>query len=555
MADELAVVTEGPLAAAGDWHKVAADQHLPSALAAYVSMSPTGRDKFARKLLIWTAFAAVALVLTGCIRVVGGTAVMAGPKLGQPVKWSPCRTTGPSVKLPGGAQCGRLAVPVDYDHIDSDVATLALIRFPATGDKIGSLVINPGGPGESGIEAALGVVQTLPKRVRERFDLVGFDPRGVGSSRPAIWCNSDADNDRLRTEPNVDYSPAGVAHIEDETRDFVARCVNKMGNSFLSNVGTVNVARDLDAIRAALGDDKLTYLGYSYGTRIGSAYAEAYPQNVRSMILDGAVDPNADPTEADLRQAKGFQDAFNNYAADCAKNATCPLGTDPAKAVEVYQSLIDVMVDPTNTMVGRPLPTKDPRGLSFSDAIVGTIMALYSPTLWHHLTDALTEIVDHRGDTMLALADMYMRRDSHGHYTNATDARVAINCVDQPPVTDRAKVIDEDRRSRELAPFMSYGQFTGNAPLGTCAFWPVPPTSKPHSVAVPGLVPTVVVSTTHDPATPYKAGVDLAQQLRGSLLTFDGTQHTVVFQGDSCIDDYVTAYLIGGTTPPSGAKC
>lgn len=515
----------------------------------------TLRDKFARTLVVSTAIAAVALLVGGCVRVVGGHPLMAGPKLGQPVEWTPCRVASGSVKLPGGAMCGKLAVPVDYDHPGGDVATLGMIRFPATGDKLGSLVINPGGPGESGIEAALGVVQTLPKRVRERFDLVGFDPRGVGSSRPAVWCNSDADNDRLRTEPNVDYSPAGVAHIEDETKQFVGRCVDKMGKDFLANIGTVNVARDLDTIRAALGDDKLTYLGYSYGTRIGSAYAEAFPQRVRAMILDGAVDPNADPIEADLRQAKGFQDAFNDFATDCAKQSSCPLGTDPTKAVDVYHSLVDPMVDPNNQMVGRPTPTKDPRGLSFSDAIVGTIMALYSPTLWHHLSDGLTELTEHRGDTLLALADMYMRRDPHGHYTNATDARVAINCVDQPPITDRAKVIDEDRRSREIAPFMSYGKFTGDAPLGTCAFWPVPPTSKPHAVSAPGLAPTVVVSTTHDPATPYKAGVDLANQLRGSLLTFDGTQHTVVFQGDSCIDDYVTAYLIGGTTPPSGAKC
>ncbi|MGB9306506.1 MAG: alpha/beta hydrolase [Mycobacterium sp.] len=513
------------------------------------------RSRIARMLLIWTVIAAVAVSLAGCVRVVGGHAVLAGPRLGEPVKWSPCRSSNSGVKIPGGALCGKLAVPVDYNDLDGDVATLALIRFPATGDKIGSLVINPGGPGESGIEAALGVFQTLPKRIHERFDLVGFDPRGVGSSRPAIWCNSDADNDRLRTEPNVDYTPAGVAHIEDETKDFVGRCVNKMGKDFLENVGTVNVARDLDAIRAALGDDKLTYLGYSYGTRIGSAYAEAFPQNVRAMILDGAVDPNADPIEADLRQAKGFQDAFNDYATDCAKHSDCPLGTDPTKAVDVYHRLVDPLVDPNNLMVGRPAPTSDKRGLSYSDAIVGTIMALYSPSLWHHLTDGLSELANHRGDTMLALADMYMRRDSHGHYSNATDARVAINCVDQPAITDRAKVIDEDRQSREVAPFMSYGKFTGDAPLGTCAFWPVPPTTKPHTVTAPGLVPTVVVSTTHDPATPYKAGVDLANQLKGSLLTFDGTQHTVVFQGDSCVDDYVTAYLVGGTTPPNGAKC
>ena len=519
-------------------------------------MGLSRRDTIARILRIWMAIAAVALLLTGCVRVVGGRPLMAGPKLGQPIEWTPCRSSNPKAKIPSGALCGKLAVPVDYNHPYSDVATLGLIRFPATGDKLASLVINPGGPGESGIEAALGLVQTLPKGVRERFDLIGFDPRGVGSSRPALWCNSDADNDRLRTEPNVDYSPAGVAHIEDETKQFVGRCVDKMGKDFLANVGTVNVAKDLDAIRKAVGDDKLTYLGYSYGTRIGSAYAEAYPQNVRAMILDGAVDPNADPIEADLRQAKGFQDAFNDFAADCAaKNPTCPLGKDPAKAVDVYHSLVDPMVDPNNEMIGRPVPTNDPRGLSYSDAIVGTIMALYSPTLWHHLTDGLTELVGHHGDTLLALADMYMRRDSNGHYTNATDARVAINCVDQPPITDRAKVIDEDRRSREIAPFMSYGKFTGNAPLGTCAFWPVPPTTKPHTVSAPGLTPTVVVSTTHDPATPYKAGVDLADELRGSLLTFDGTQHTVVFQGDSCIDDYVTAYLVGGATPPSGAKC
>ena len=145
-----------------------------------------------------------------------------------------------------------------------------------------------------------------------------------------------------------------MAHIEDETKQFVARCVSKMGKNFLEHVGTVNVARDLDAIRAALGDDKLTYLGYSYGTRIGSAYAEAYPQNVRAMILDGAVDPNADPIEADLRQAKGFQDAFNDYAADCAKKPTCPLGSDPTKAVDVYHSLVDPLVDPNNQMIGRP---------------------------------------------------------------------------------------------------------------------------------------------------------------------------------------------------------
>src|SRR6202167_1275897 len=519
-------------------------------------MGLTRRDKIARTLLIWTAIAAVALVLAGCVHVVGGRAVMAGPKLGQPVEWTPCRAAaGAQVKVPGGAMCAKIAVPSDYNRLNSDVAVLAMIRFPATRDKIGSLVINPGGPGESGIEAALGIVQSLSEQVRERFDLVGFDPRGVAASRPAIWCNSDADNDKLRTETQADYSPAGVAQIEDETKAYVGRCVAKMGKKFLANVGTDNVARDLDTIREALGDSKLTFLGYSYGTRIGAAYAESFPNKVRAMILDGAIDPNADPVESDLRQAKGFQDAFNDYAKDCAKSPTCPLGTDPAKAVDVYHNLVYPLVDKNNPMISKPARTKDRRGLSYSDAIIGTIMALYSPTFWHHLSSGLTELAGHRGDMLLELADLYMRRDKHGHYSNSTDARVAINCVDQPPVKDRAKVIDEDRRSREVAPFMNYGKFTGHAPLGTCAFWPVPPTSKPHAISVQGLAPTLVVSTTHDPATPYQAGVDLAKELHGGLLTFDGTQHTVVFQGNSCIDDYASAYIVSGTVPSKGAKC
>src|ERR1700749_1245053 len=522
-------------------------------------MGTPRRGKIARTMLIWTAMAVIVAAVASCTHVTSGRAVLTRPRIGQPVQWGPCRVTGGGgtsvIKLPGGAECDKLAVPVDYKHPDGDATTLALIRFPATREKIGYLLINPGGPGESGIEAALGLLQSVSPRVRERFDLVGFDPRGVAASRPAIWCNSDADNDRLRTLPQVDYSPAGVAQIEGETKAFVRRCVDKMGKKFLANVGTVSVARDMDAIREALGDSKLTFLGYSYGTRIGAAYAEAFPKNVRAMILDGAIDPNADPVESDLRQAKGFQVAFDNYAKDCAKSPACPLGTVPAKAVYVYHHLVYALVDKKNPSVGRPARTKDPRGLSYSDAIIGTIMALYSPTFWHHLTTGLTELSRHRGDVLLELADLYMRRDKQGHYSNSTDARVAVNCVDQPPVKDRAKVIDEDRRSREVAPFMNYGKFTGDAPLGTCAFWPVPPSSKPHTIRAQGLAPTLVVSTTHDPATPYQAGVDLANELHGGLLTFDGTQHTVVFQGNSCIDDYASAYIVSGTVPSKGAKC
>ncbi len=491
----------------------------------------------------------VLLAATGCSQLVDGRAVVAVPPPGTPIEWAKCQTEqSDESRIPADAECGMLSVPVDYDEPDGDVARIAMVRFKATGDKIGSLIINPGGPGESGVEAAASIVGSLPESVRQRFDLVGFDPRGVANSTPALWCNSDADNDRLRAEPQVDYSPEGVAEIEKETKEFVQRCEDKMGKEFLANVGTVNVAKDLEAMRQALGDEKLTYLGYSYGTRIGATYAENYPDKVRAMVLDGAVDPNADPTEANVRQAAAFQTAFNDYAADCAQNPTCPLGTDPAKANDVYHSLVDPLVE-------KPLRTRDPRGLSYSDAIVGTILPLYSPDLWRHLTQALSEMERGAGDTMLALADLYMGRDAQGHYNNSTDVRVAVNCVDKPAVTDRAKVVEEDRRVREAAPFMSYGEFTGHAPLGTCAFWPVPPTSEPHELQVEGLPPTLVVSTTNDPATPYQAGVELAKQLGGTLVTFQGTQHTVVFQGNNCVDDIAANYLVDLTLPPTDTTC
>lgn len=501
------------------------------------------------RMRVGALLAVTAVAAAGCTQVVDGQAKIAVPRPGTPVQWLPCNAgSGDQVQIPDNAECGMLSVPVDYSNPDGEVARLAMIRFPAAGQKIGSLVINPGGPGESGVESAVSLLSGLPQAVKDRFDIVGFDPRGVGSSTPAVWCNSDDDNDRLRADPTVEYTPEGVEHLEKETKAFVQRCVDKMGTEFLENVGTENVAKDLDAIRTALGDDKLTYLGYSYGTRIGATYAEQFPDKVRAMILDGAVDPNADPVEEDIRQAAAFQKAFDDYAADCAKNPDCPLGTDPAKAVEVYKSLVDPLVE-------HPADTRDARGLSYSDATVGTILPLYSPNLWRHLTDGLKGLKEGNGDVMLALADLYMGRDAKGHYNNSTDVRVAVNCVDKPAITDRATVVEEDRRAREVAPFMSYGEFTGHAPLGTCAFWPVPPTSEPHEISVKGLPPTLIVSTTNDPATPYQAGVDLARQLGGTLVTFEGTQHTVVFQGNKCVDDIAATYLVDVTVPPPGTRC
>ena len=481
-------------------------------------------------------------MLSSCTYVVDGRAQRAHRPLGSPIEWWPCRS-------PKGAECGELAVPIDYDKPESGVATIGLVRFPATGAKIGSLLMNPGGPGGSGVQFTASVYSDLPSQLRERFDIVGFDPRGVGWSKPAVWCNTDAENDQERAEPDVDYSPAGVAHMEDLTKQFVQRCVDKMGKEFLAHVGTASAIKDMDAIRAGLGDDKLTYVGFSYGTELGTQYAETFPQRVRAVVLDGAVDPTVKPVDSLIRQAEAFQKAFNDFAADCAKSSDCPLGTDPAKAVDAFHSLVDPLVE-------QPAATKDPRGLGYQDALTGVTSALYSPGLWEKVTAGLAAL---RGgtdaDDLLELADQYWGRDAEGHYDNSSDAFNAISCVDNPYPTDSASWVDVDKRRRQVSPWDSYGEFTGNAPRGACAFWPVPPTGKPHAASAPGAPTMLVISTTHDPATPYTDGVHLAEQLHASLLTVEGTQHTAAFAGNECVDNIVVDYLVNLKLPPTGARC
>jgi hypothetical protein len=267
------------------------------------------------------------------------------------------------------------------------------------------------------------------------------------------------------------------------------------------------------------------------------------------MVLDGAVDPLLDPMTRRERQTVGFQTAFDDYAADCAQSPGCPLGTDPAQFVNRYHQLVDPLVQ-------KPGYTSDPRGLSYQDAITGTVNALYSRRYWTYLTSGLlglqrgTDAVD-----LLLLADDYLERDASGHYKNQQDAFETIRCVDAPFPTDPAVYADADRRIRAAAPFMSYGAFTGFAPRDQCAMWPVPPTSAPAPASSPGPGKVVVVSTTHDPATPYQAGVELARQMGGSLITFDGTQHTVVFNGDACVDTAVVDFFVESVVPPNGLNC
>ena len=284
--------------------------------------------------------------------------------------WGDCAQFSGRVAAPPTAECTTVQVPVNPGNPGGAQAGLAVIRIPATGARIGPLFVNPGGPGASAVDTVAGMGAALAgSPIAERFDLIGVDPRGIGHSTPELRCRTDAEFDAWRREPMVDYTPAGVAGIETLYRQYVDQCVQRMGTDFLATVGTATAARDLDTVRQALGDEQLSYLGFSYGTQIGTAYLEQFGPHVRAMVPDGAVDPSVPAMDETLRQNSGFQTAFDEYAADCARSAECPLGQDPTQWVNRYHAL----VDPLATQPGR---TADPRGLSRADAITGTGRAL-----------------------------------------------------------------------------------------------------------------------------------------------------------------------------------
>ncbi|WP_396895102.1 alpha/beta hydrolase [Mycolicibacterium sp.] len=492
-----------------------------------------------------SAVSVFALLMAGVAAAGIAAPADAAPGVGQttPPVWGSCERFVSDAYLPK-AQCTTLPVPIDDANPSGAQANLALIRIPARGDRIGVLLMNPGGPGASAVDTVVSFADTLADTaITEHFDLVGFDPRGVGHSTPELRCRTDAERDAWRREPMVDYSPAGVAAIESISKAFAQKCADRLGKQFLAGVGTASAARDMDAVRAALGEEKINYLGFSYGTELGTAYLERFPERVRTMVLDGAIDPTRDPLQSLVEQMAGFQVAFNDYAADCATSPACPLGTDPAQFVTRYRQLVDPLVT-------RPAATSDPRGLSYADALTGTVNALYTPVYWKYLTSGLLGLQRGDGaDDLLLLADDYEGRDDDGRYGSGQDAFNAIRCVDSPTPANPAAWAEVDRQIRQRAPFLSYGQYTGFAPRDLCAFWPVPPTSSPHEASPAPAGSVVVVSTTHDPATPYQAGVDLARQLKAPLITYDATQHTAVFDGDSCVDDAVTRYLVDRTVP------
>lgn len=304
------------------------------------------------------------------------------------------------------AECARLEVPLDYNDPEGRTGEIAVLKVPARGEKIGSLLLKPGGPGGPGMAmAAAAATNWADSPITERFDLIGFDPQGVAASTPAIDCFTDADIDAGdgETSRTVGYGSL----TEQDTRAILDRCATGSGGEdVLASVGTRNAVRDMDVLRAAVGDEKLTFLGQSYGTRLGAVYAEMFPQNVRALVLDGAIDPLLGTTERRLIQWEGFQRSFTEMAGFCAEQPDCPLGTDPARAGEAFQALARPLIDN---------PIVDDRGaFGFNEAYGTVVSGLYYEQVWPVIVDGLRELRDGRSETLQSIGDAFSGRGADG---------------------------------------------------------------------------------------------------------------------------------------------
>lgn len=448
-----------------------------------------------------------------------------------------------------GLDCGHLAVPLDESHPDGRTIDLALIRRPARDrdHRIGSLVVNPGGPGASGVDFVADAGSFLPAAVLDRFDLVGFDPRGVGRSAP-IECHTDLD-------AYFDVNPAPETQVQraaiEAASATVATACAKHAGTMLPYVSTEAGARDLDRLRAALGDPQLTYLGYSYGTLLGALYAEAFPTRVRALVLDGAVDPAQDFAAVSIDQAAGFQHIFDAYLAGCPRRSSCrfPAALHVSRARDAYDAL-------WRRVVRAPIPADDRDGRALTPGLfqLGIVEPIYLGTAgFRDLDRALSAAATGNGARMIDLADEYTGRDASGHYDNSTDAYWAVTCLDTPSPRTATGFAAVAAQAAVRAP--DFGP--ANVYLGqVCQTWAAPPERTPGPIHAEGAAPIVVIGGTRDPATPYANAVALAGQLEsGRLVTVETTVHTSYPAGDDCLDPAINRYLIDRVVPRRGLRC
>ncbi|RZS44140.1 alpha/beta hydrolase family protein [Herbihabitans rhizosphaerae] len=474
----------------------------------------------------------------------------------QALVWGPCTSYGhdkaerDTLSKPD-VDCAKLRVPLDYAKPEGRVAEIALLRRKATepARRVGALVVNPGGPGSAGTSMAYGMGGLAGKSpLIARFDVVGFDPRGVGASTPAVKCATDVERDADRLLPAPTLAQEDVERYERRNAELAARCGERAGMDVLANVGTRDVARDLDVLRAALGEPKLTFLGTSYGTHLGSVYAEAYPDKVRAMVLDGAVDPTTDPVDRLGLQLVGFRKAFDAFTQWCAAQRACVFKRSKAAPTDQIQELV-------NKLRAKPM-TVGKRKLSGTDVTLAVIKGLYAKSRWEDLNAGLLRGFAGNGEILLWLTDQYQARREDGSYASLFDVYHAVRCVDRPAIKDKA---DLARRYAEISRQVGVDFLDDDEPLvpalDRCAFWPAPPTGTPHLPKVAGLPQVLVISSTGDPATPHENGVKLAGALNAVLLTVESPDHGSFLDGNPCVDDAGAAYLIDLRLPPPNTRC
>jgi len=457
----------------------------------------------------------------------------------QKLSWTNCAQGGEAF------ECATLEVPLDYRSPARSIS-LSVLKRPAD-DKakgLGALVINPGGPGGSGVDYAKFATNAFSDGITARYDVVGFDPRGVGRSAP-IRCIDNRQTDTWLSMDDTPDTPTEVTGLVAFDKTFAQACKKNTG-AVLGHVSTVEAAADMDLLRAALGESKLAFFGASYGTLLGATYAQEFPDRVGRFVLDGAVSPTATMDEASKAQAAGFETALAAFIADCVKD-TCPLGPSAAAARTKVASFLDGLDKD-------PLPTGSSRVLTQQLGETGIVAALYSRDDWVLLRLALIQAFDGNGGGLLALADGYSGRVNGTYDSSLLQANVAINCLDSG--TAGSSVADVEKRAsayESAAPI--FGDSTRWSAVA-CHDWPVTAEFGPPKLTAVGAAPIVVIGTTRDPATPYAWAKELASTLTsGVLLTRDGDGHTGYHQGNTCIDTAVDAYLLAGSVPKNGKRC
>ena len=455
----------------------------------------------------------------------------------QKLTWKKCRDTD---------ECSTLTVPLDYAKPGGRTIKLALLRVPAQDRKrrVGSLIVNPGGPGGSGVEYAASGNASFGPELLAGFDIVGFDPRGVGKSTPLECEDTQALDTLISSDPDPD-TPAETRYSDGLLRKLGADCLARSG-ALVRHMSTVEVAKDLDVLRAAVGDHKLSYFGASYGTFIGATYADMFPDHVGRMVLDGALDPSLSTLDLSLVQAKSFEVALRAYVGACVDRGGCFLGGTVDAGTQRIRQFLD-------TVEKDPLPGNGSRRLEVGNAMLGVWLPLYRKSYWPILDQALEAAFRGDGALLLSLADAYVSRGPNGYQDNSLEALYAVNCLDHDDGIPSSEVDTYLPRFEKASPtfgaVFAYG-------LSACENWPVHSSRKGEPVEAKGAAPIMVVGTTRDPATPLVWAESLADQLdSGVLVKRDGDGHTGYRSGNPCVNQAVEAYLVQGKVPQAEVDC